>query len=137
IELDGKRELLLVGGTDRGVLYGAFHILRLIGMGVDLESLHIAEQPKSQLRMINQWDNADGSIERGYAGGSIFYTNGELSADTERIRDYARLLASVGINAISINNVNVHEIETRFIMSDKLPDVARVAAIFRAYGIQI
>lgn len=137
VETDGISRLLLIGGTDRGVLYGAYHILRLLAMDEKLDALQIVENPSSQIRMINQWDNADGSIERGYAGRSIFYENNEFSKDTERIRDYARLLASVGINAIAINNVNVFEVETTFIMRDKLPDVARIADLFRAYGIKL
>src|SRR5690606_35114456 len=93
--------------------------------------------PKSQLRLMNQWDNADGSIERGYAGNSIFYDKGEFQSDSTRVKDYARLLASVGINGISINNVNVHEVETLFITEKKLPEVAKVADIFRKYGIRL
>lgn len=87
--------------------------------------------------MINQWDNVDGSIERGYAGESIFYDNGEFTLDLGRIRDYARLLASTGINAISINNVNVHRRESLFLTERYLNDVAKVAAEFRAYGIRL
>ncbi len=96
----------------------------------------VPEKPRTLIRMINQWDNADGSIERGYAGHSIFYEEGRIVSDLSRVRDYARLLASVGINAISINNVNVHEIETKFITPELLPDVARVADVFRDYGIR-
>lgn len=89
------------------------------------------------LRMINQWDNIDGSIERGYAGKSIFFENNRITTDLTRIRDYARLLASSGLNAISINNVNVHHWETKFLTEEYLPDVARVAGVFRSYGIKL
>ncbi|AOZ93066.1 alpha-glucuronidase family glycosyl hydrolase [Paenibacillus crassostreae] len=129
--------VLLIGGSSKGVLYGVFHLLRLIAKGVELEGLEIREEPTNQLRMINQWDNADGSIERGYAGTSIFYHNGEITEHLARIKDYARMLASVGINSIAINNVNVHEVETRFITPELLPDVARVAGVFREYGISL
>jgi alpha-glucuronidase len=87
--------------------------------------------------MMNHWDNADGSIERGYSGQSIFYQNGEITHQTDRIRDYARMLASIGINRISINNVNVHETETSFVTEQCLPDVVRIADVFRNYGIQL
>ena len=115
--------------TAAGILYGVFHFLRLLGTGStsDLESLELAENPKNGLRMINQWDNIDGSIERGYAGKSIFYLNNEITNNTERVRDYARPLASTGVNAISINNVNVHHYETMFLTDKYLPDVARLA----------
>jgi alpha-glucuronidase len=87
--------------------------------------------------MINHWDNGDGSVERGYAGRSIFFKDYRFMPDTGRIRDYARLLACVGINAVSINNVNVHFNETKFITPEYLPDVARYAAVFRRYGIRL
>ncbi|WP_110931648.1 alpha-glucuronidase family glycosyl hydrolase [Paenibacillus bouchesdurhonensis] len=133
---EGQR-LVLVGGSESGVLYGVFYLLRCISLGIDPQKLDVAEYPRNELRMINQWDNADGSIERGYAGNSIFYRDGKFIADQQRLKDYARLLASVGINAISINNVNVHEIETQFITVELLPDVARVADLFREYGIKL
>jgi alpha-glucuronidase len=129
--------LLLIGGSTTGILYGVFHLLRLMASGVSLVNLHIIEEPTNQIRMINQWDNADGSIERGYAGSSIFYHNGAITDHLLRVKDYARMLASVGINSISINNVNVHEVETRFITPALLPDVARVANVFRKYGIRL
>lgn len=129
--------LSLVGGSDTAVLYGVFHLLRLLGAGKPVNELNAEESPAMSLRMINQWDNADGSVERGYAGQSIFYQNGEITSDFNRMNDYARMLASVGLNAISINNVNVHEIETMFITEEKLPAVAVIADIFRRYGITL
>lgn len=137
-ESDGGAErLTLTGDSEQGVLYGVFHLLLLVATRQPLAAWNGAERPANRLRMINQWDNADGSIERGYAGRSIFYRDGRFTGDLGRIRDYARLLASVGINAISINNVNVHEIETRFITPEYLPQVAGIAGIFREYGITL
>ncbi|KDE47545.1 hypothetical protein DI43_09045 [Geobacillus sp. CAMR12739] len=112
---DGPFRIYIIGKTDAGVLYGAFHFLRLLQMGENIAQLSIIEQPKNRLRMINHWDNMDGSIERGYAGRSIFFVDGQFVKQNQRIKDYARLLASVGINAISINNVNVHKTETKLI----------------------
>lgn len=129
--------LVLIGGSDVGVLYGVFHLLRLMNMEQDLAQLYVIENPKSQLRMINHWDNIDGSVERGYAGHSIFYRNNQVAYDMKRIKDYARMLASVGINGLSINNVNVHEIETYFITDTHLPTIAKIANQFRAYGIRL
>lgn len=131
-----NKNIYIVGKTDRGVLYGSFHFLRLIQMNESLIDLAIKKSPVNQLRMINQWDNMDGSIERGYSGRSIFYENYSFSANLTRIKDYARLLSSVGINGISINNVNVHKIESQLVTTKFLPDVKKVAAIFRAYGIK-
>lgn len=139
-------QLAIGAESAQGVLYGTFHVLRELTLAqessIDAEPLesrlrYIAEQPRNSLRMINQWDNVDGSIERGYAGESIFYEKGEFTRDLGRIRDYARLLASTGINAISINNVNVHQRESLFLTEQFLGDVARVASEFRAYGIQL
>ena len=120
-----------------GLLYGVFDLLRRLGTGQSLQGLNISERPVNVLRMVNQWDNMDGSIERGYAGASIFYENHRFTQNLERITDYARLLASTGINAISINNVNVHRVETGLITKEFLPDVAKVAEIFRSYGIKL
>ncbi|RXJ02071.1 alpha-glucuronidase [Anaerobacillus alkaliphilus] len=129
--------VLVYGKTDKGVLYGVFHLLRLVQTEVSLVDIEIVENPKNQLRMLNHWDNMDGSIERGYAGKSIFFEDNRFVEDFSRIKDYARLLASIGINGTTINNVNVHEVETNLITEEFLPDVARVADIFRAYGIKL
>jgi len=137
VRRDGETRLLLVGGAEAGMLYGVYHLLRLLRLGADLTELAIAENPANPIRMINHWDNADGSIERGYAGRSFLYRDGHIAEDLGRVRDYARLMASIGINSISINNVNVHANETRFITEACLPDVARVADLFRSYGIRL
>jgi alpha-glucuronidase len=126
----------LVAKTDRGLLYATFNLLKLIQMNENLEGLNIVENPKNQVRMINHWDNMDGSVERGYSGDSIFYKDYQFINNFTRIKDYARLMASVGINGISINNVNVHKIETKLITEEYLPEVAKTADIFRAYGIK-
>jgi alpha-glucuronidase len=133
---EGRRLLVLAGQSEKGALYAVFHLLRLMQCGESLDELAIAEAPKNGLRMMNQWDNMNGSIERGYAGKSIFYRDNEIVKDMTRVRDYARLLASVGINAIAVNNVNVHQTETMLITEKLLPDVARLASVFRRYGIR-
>ncbi|MFC0472079.1 alpha-glucuronidase family glycosyl hydrolase [Halalkalibacter kiskunsagensis] len=136
IHSNDRSYISLTGKTDKGVLYASFHFLRLIQTRTNLDNLNIKENPANQYRMINQWDNMDGSIERGYAGESIFFENNKFTTNLERIKDYARLLSSVGINAISINNVNVHAVETKLITDEFLPDVAKVAEIFRNYAIK-
>ncbi|CAM3594205.1 MULTISPECIES: alpha-glucuronidase family glycosyl hydrolase [Paenibacillus] len=137
LEGKGQERVILIGGSEKGLLYGVFHLLRLVAAHEPLTAWNVTEEPVNRLRMINQWDNADGSIERGYAGRSIFYRDGRFTEDLTRVKDYARLLSSVGINAISINNVNVHEIETRFITREYLPQVAQIASVFRRYGITL
>ncbi|WP_313560175.1 alpha-glucuronidase family glycosyl hydrolase [Ruminiclostridium cellobioparum] len=132
-----QKQLLVAGKTDRGLLYGVFSLLRLIQTGTGLDELPRIENPVNQLRMVNHWDNMDGSIERGYAGKSIFYKNNKITGNLARISDYARILASVGINAIAINNVNVHKIETLLITDRYIKDAAKLNEIFRSYGIKL
>lgn len=136
-EEDGDGSIYLTASSDKGVLYAVFHFIRLLQTGGTLAGQQIREVARNGLRMINHWDNMDGSVERGYAGGSIFYKDGRFIEDKSRIRDYARLLASAAINAISINNVNVHRQESKLITDEFLPDVAEVAGIFREYGIRL
>ena len=138
IQASSKDKCIAIGAAaPAGVLYGVFHLLRLLGTGNEVGATDEIIRPANSLRMINHWDNFDGTIERGYAGGSFLYENNQFSKDDGRLRDYARLMSSVGINAICINNVNVHNEETYFVTDTYLPDVARIAAIFRIYGIQL
>lgn len=127
----------IVAASDNGVLYGIYHLLRLLQTGQSIEKVLIRESSVNGLRMLDHWDNMDGTIERGYAGNSIFFEDNRFVADMTRISDYARLLASVGINAVAINNVNVHREETKLITEQFLPDVAKVAELFGAYGIRL
>lgn len=139
-EASGQKSMYaaLRGGSERGLLYGVFALLRLIGTEPQGPyELDVVETPGNPLRMIDQWDNMDGSVERGYSGGSIFYRENRIVHDSKRIADYARLLASVGINAISVNNVNVHQEETKLITSSLLPDVKRLSDVFGRYGIRM
>ncbi|MBP7400995.1 MAG: alpha-glucuronidase [Clostridia bacterium] len=134
---DAGGALLVIGADPNGTLYGVFRLLRLLACGSAIDDMDRIENPVSALRMINHWDNLDGSIERGYAGRSIFFENDRFIRDLGRARDYARLLASVGINTVSINNVNVRGAAVRLITEDFLPDVARLAEVFRDYGIRL
>lgn len=128
-------QLSLTGGSSRAILYGVFHVLRLIQQHVPLAGLSIKETPKNKVRMINHWDDMDGSVERGYAGKSFFFDDYKFIKDRQRIHDYARLLSSVGINALTINNVNVHRIETELVTDTYLSDVKQTSDIFNQYGI--
>ncbi|MCP2637956.1 alpha-glucuronidase [Microbacterium sp. HD4P20] len=128
-------------GAEAGALYGWFQLLR---EAAQPGTHHVGEttrhEPAHDLRMLDHWDNVAvhpvmGQVERGYAGGSIFYDDGRLRDDLTRVERYARLLASIGINRVAINNVNVHAREAR-LLTDDLPGVARLAGIFREWGIR-
>ncbi len=118
-----------------GYLYGMYGLHRLLTTqneaGFPYESV-----PDQSIRMIDHWDNFDGSIERGYAGESIFYDHNTFRGDTELIRQYARLLASVGINGVLINNVNVHRPETFFVTGKALAEIRKISDVLAAYGIK-
>ncbi|MBP5222331.1 MAG: alpha-glucuronidase [Lachnospiraceae bacterium] len=119
----------------KGLLYGVFHILRLASMGKSLAGTDICCNPDNPLRMYNHWDNMDGSIERGYSGNSFFFEKDDVLTD-ERVRDYARLVSSVGINGVVINNVNVKQAATYLITDRFFDKVAQMAEIFADYGIR-
>jgi alpha-glucuronidase len=105
------RQVFIISRSETGLLYGTFHLLRLMQMNVPFSDLDIMENPGIRLRLLNHWDNPgnvpDGQppVERGYSGGSIFKWQ-NLPALNNRYTDYARMLASIGINGTVINNVN-------------------------------
>src|SRR5207237_4016768 len=102
------RYLIVTAANDRGVLYGAFALLRKIALGEVISDLDETQEPYAPVRWINQWDNLDGSIERGYGGRSSFGENLHARDDLSRAGEYARMLASLGVNGCSINNVNAN-----------------------------
>lgn len=132
--INGHDCLIVTGTTDRGALYGVFALLRKIAFAEDLSHLQEAQEPANPVRWVNDWDNLDGRIERGYGGRSIFFENGNVRADLSRASDYARLLASVGINGCIINNVNA---DPRVLAPDFLPQLARIADAFRPWGVRL
>ena len=124
----------ITASTENGLLYGVFSLHRIL---ISKGTLPFKSEPDQSIRMINHWDNFDGSIERGYAGESIYYDRNNFRGDMEIVRSYARLLASTGINSISINNVNVHRKETSFIKGENLKEIRKIADVFSEYGIRI
>jgi alpha-glucuronidase len=131
----GKRKCLIVaGGTDRGVLYGVFALLSKIARDESITTLDEEQQPYAPIRWVNQWDNLDGSIERGYGGPSIFFADGKVREDLTRAGQYARLLASIGINGCTINNVNAnpHVLDVALIAQ-----IRRIADVFRPWGVRV
>lgn len=126
-------------GSVNGMLYGVFALLRLIQMNnKPWNELDITENsaPKNPLRMLNHWDNMTGDIERGYSGNSFFFENNEVIVN-ERTTDYARLVASVGLNAVVINNVNVKDAATYLITDRYFDKLRQMQKIFASYGIKL
>ena len=126
--------VLVTSTTDRGVLYGVFALFGKLARGESISLLNELQQPYTPIRWVDQWDNLNGTIERGYAGPSIFFEKGSVRADLTRAAAYARLLASIGINGCTINNVNA---DPRIIDDSFLPQLARVADVFRPWGLQL
>jgi alpha-glucuronidase len=134
-KIDGKTHRYIVLGADpRGELYGVFRLLALVGTEQPLPSKPKTESPASSIRWTNEWDNLNGSIERGYAGNSIFYENGHVRQDLTRVSEYGRLLASIGINGVTVNNVNS---DLRTLEPEMILEFARIADQFRPWGIRI
>jgi alpha-glucuronidase len=138
-----KEGYRIAGGEDRitvsapkavGVLYGAYHLLRLQATGAPLTGLDIEESPRYDLRILNHWDNLDGSIERGYAGRSLWRWEELPEALSPRYEQYARANASVGINACVLNNVNA---APEILTAEYLVKVRALADVFRPYGIRV
>jgi alpha-glucuronidase len=120
--------------TDVGALYGAFHFLRLLQTEQPIDRLQIDQAPRLKLRLLNHWDNLDGSIERGYAGKSLWHWD-ELPGDVDpRLVDYARANASIGINGADLNNVNANSL---ILTREYLEKVAAIANVFRPYGVRV
>nr|WP_312886961.1 alpha-glucuronidase [Actinocrinis puniceicyclus] len=124
-----------------GLLYGFFHVVRLGEAAFADAFAAQRHEPALRERMLDHWDNVDvhpvtRQVERGYSGGSIFWRDGVARGDHDRVRAYARLLAACGINAVAVNNVNVHATETR-LLTDRLGDVAAIADLLRPYGIRV
>ncbi len=120
--------------AEQGLLYGAYHLLRLQETGNDAGMLGIAEVPKYDLRILNHWDNLDGTVERGYAGHSIWGWEGLPGQISSRYKEYARANASVGINGTVLNNVNA---TPEVLTQATLQKVKVIAGELRPYHIKV
>ena len=126
--------LVIASATEIGALYGTFHFLRLLQTGQRIDALNVVERPKVQLRLLNHWDNLNGTVERGYAGRSLWQW-GELPGTVSpRYADYARANASIGINGAVVNNVNA---DVRILSAEYLAKVAALAEVWRPYGVRM
>ncbi len=130
--------IAVVSEGDVGALYGVFHLLRLIQTGESLSNLAIHEKPAINRRLLNHWDNIDGTIERGYAGNSLWKWSSLPGSLDKRYTDYARACASIGINGTVLNNVNANSgNNANIITSSYLTKVKALADVFRPYGIRV
>ena len=120
---------IITAASDAGLLYGAYHLLRLQATGQPTTSLDINEKPFYDLRILNHWDNPNGTVERGFAGRSIF-----LNPDPERMKTYARANASVGINGTVLNNVNA---SPQALSAESLQKAKTIADQLRPFGIRV
>jgi alpha-glucuronidase len=134
VDVDGHPVTVIAGGGDAGALYGAFHFLRLVQTRQALTSLDIREAPAVHLRLLNHWDNLDRTVERGYAGQSLWDWHKLPDHLDPRYTDYARANASIGINGTVINNVNTDALS---LTGPWLEKAAALAEVFRPYGIRV
>ena len=120
----------VAASTDAGLLYGAFELLRMQQTGADMRRFSITSSPTYKLRLLNHWDNPNGTVERGFAGHSIFWPE----TDDARLLQYARANASIGINGTVLNNVNA---KPQALASENLQQVKHIADILRPYNIRV
>jgi alpha-glucuronidase len=132
--IGGQAAVVVAANTDVGVLRGTFGLLRQLQCHRPLAGLMLAESPKIQRRILDHWDNLDGTIERGYAGRSLWQWSQLPGTLSQRYTDYARANASLGVNGVVLNNVNA---DAQILSSSYLGKVAALANVFRTYGIAV
>jgi alpha-glucuronidase len=130
----GHRAIVVAANTDRGVLYGVFGLLRLMQTHRSLAILEVSTEPHVEHRVLDHWDNPDGSIERGYAGASLWDWQRLPGHADPRYTDYARACASLGINGSVLNNVNASPL---MLTPLYLAKVAALAGVLRPYGVRV
>lgn len=134
MDINGQRATVIAANEDIGAMYGAFHLLRLVQTHQPVHALNITNRPRVDFRMLNHWDNLNGTVERGYAGFSLWDWHKLPDYLSPRYTDYARANASIGINATALTNVNAN---AQVLTATYLPKVAALADLFRTYGIQV
>ena len=130
----GHKLTVIAANSDVGVLYGAFHFLRLIQTRQPVEHLDVASAPRIQNRILDHWDNLDRNIERGYAGFSIWNWPKLPDYLDPRYTDYARAEASIGVNGVTLNNVGA---QAEMLTPLYLKKAAALADVLRPYGIKV
>lgn len=134
LEVNGEFRFAIIGNKPIGALYGVFHFLKTIRTGTFNKNTLIFDYPKVKVRMLNHWDNLDRTVERGYAGFSIWDWHKLPGYVNPRYTDYARANASLGINAVSLTNVNANAL---VLTTDFMKKVKVLADLFRPYGIKV
>ena len=134
LQLDEQSFTVIIANTDIGLLYGTFAFIRLLQTNKDISSLEIISNPKIKIRVLNHWDNLNRTIERGYAGFSLWDWQKLPGYIHNYYRDYARANASIGINGTVLNNVNAN---AQIMTPLYLRKVAALADVFRPYGIKV
>ena len=129
-----ERGAVVTAPDGRGLLYGAYALLRMHDAGADTVGADVVENPAYALRMLNHWDNLDGTVERGYAGRSIWHWDALPDTVSPQIAEYGRRCAAVGINAAVLNNVNA---SPQILSEEYLRKVKAVADALRPYGISV
>lgn len=129
-----KFHIVITGKTDIGVLYGVFNFLRIIQTHKPIKNISIVDFPKVDIRMLNHWDNLDRTVERGYAGFSLWDWHRLPDYIDSRYKDYARANASIGINGVSLTNVNANAL---ILTPEYLEKVKALADVFRPYGLKV
>lgn len=132
--LQGKKITLITAHHDTGLLYGTFHFLRLLQTHQNIKAITFSSSPKTNIRILNHWDNLDRTVERGYAGFSIWDWHKLPDYIDQRYIDYARANASIGINATVLTNVNANAL---VLTPHYLQKVKALADVFRPYGIKV
>ena len=134
VKADGKRATAIAANTDIGVLYGVFRLLSLLQAGKSIEELSVTEAPRIRHRVLDHWDNLDRTVERGYAGFSLWDWHKLPDYRSPRYTDYARANASIGINGTVLTNVNANATS---LTAEYLAKAAALADVFRPYGIRV
>jgi len=133
-KINGKNTIIVASKTDIGALYGTFHFLRLVQTQQSFGKINIEESPKTTHRLLNHWDNLDRTVERGYAGFSIWDWHTLPDYIDQRYIDYARANASIGINGTVLTNVNANAL---ILTPEYLIKVKALADAFRPYGLKV
>ena len=134
VQQKNKRITVVASAGESGLLYGVFHLLRLIQTQQFSDNINVVEKPSYQIRVLNHWDNLDGSIERGYAGHSIWKWDELPATVSPRYKEYARANASIGINATVLNNVNA---SPQMLSTENLLKVKIIAVELRPFHIKV
>lgn len=134
ISYKNQNHILITGKNDVAVLYGVFSFLRLVQTNKSIDNLNIVDSPKTNIRILNHWDNLDGTVERGYAGASLWNWQKLPEFIDQRYIDYARANASIGINGTVLTNVNANAL---ILTPQYLEKVEALANVFRPYGIKV